>query len=263
MIKLVLPREKAVALFEALGTTTAEKWNNKRLAVKAAKVDEMIFDDTKLPKAVDATLTKVLEAIENGTEIEVVDAVEEAPAKKKPAKAAPAPVEEEAPKAKAKSKGKPTPAPVEEPVEEGGEEMTPEEALADLKIRYDNGEITAAEFKTGRKAIVAAKAAASKPAKPAKAEKPAKPVDFSKAKAEKPAKAAPAPVEEVTKIPRVRSTETRPFLAGQIIKEYGLEVGVTDEMIAELDRRYGTNKPRECAHILRHAWHSVRGFLSE
>lgn len=272
MSKLVITREKAVALFVALGTSTAGKWNNKRLTAKAAKVDEMIDDDTKLPKAEDKLLGKLLEAIENGTEIEVVDDAEtEAPAPaKKAAKAEAAKAPVEAPKGKAKSKPEATPVAGELEAPAEVTEVSPEEALAELKTRYDNGDITAAEFKEGRKAIVAAKAAIEKAAKAtkkgkptSKPEEPAKPVDFSK-KAAKPAKVAKAPVEDgQVRVPRVRSTETRPFLAGQIIKEYGLDVGVTDEMIAELDRRYGTNKPRECAHILRHAWHSVRGYLSE
>lgn len=90
-----ITREKAVALFNELGLTTAEKWNKKRMEAKLAKVDELVDDDiTITDDALRAELTDVLAAIENGEEITIGTseaATEEAP-KAAPAKASKAKV---------------------------------------------------------------------------------------------------------------------------------------------------------------------------
>ena len=64
--------------------------------------------------------------------------------------------------------------------------------------------------------------------------------------------------------PGVRVTEgNRKHLAGKLIAKYGLQAGVTEDMIAELDRAVGVPKPRESGLILRQAWHSINGYLEE
>lgn len=58
----------------------------------------------------------------------------------------------------------------------------------------------------------------------------------------------------------VRATVTRPYLAGKIIAEYGINVGITDEMAKRLDEEYGKANPSESMFALRNAWHAIRGF---
>lgn len=82
-----------------------------------------------------------------------------------------------------------------------------------------------------------------------------------KAKAEKEANKGPV-------IPGVRETITRPYLAGVIIAKAAgskakadlYKVGVTEEMVAELDKAYGKPNPAESTFCLRNAWHAIRGF---
>jgi len=120
-------------------------------------------------------------------------------------------------------------------------------------IKNDEDIEVVADPKPAEKAPPAKKAAAKKPAKakaaPVKKDK--------KAKKDKPAKNTPP---ETTRIPGVRETRTRPYLAGTIIAEHGLEAGVTEAMVAELDDLYGKTNPAESLFALRNAWHSIRGF---
>jgi len=60
----------------------------------------------------------------------------------------------------------------------------------------------------------------------------------------------------------VRESRTRPYLAGVIIARHGLEAGVTDEMVAELDEEYGLPNPRESRFCLKNAWHATRGYIA-
>jgi len=63
-----------------------------------------------------------------------------------------------------------------------------------------------------------------------------------------------------------KSTTARPFLAAQILAKHGLEVGVTDLMVEELDAlvvetgsRSKAN-PRESRFCLGNAWHTLAGY---
>lgn len=69
-----------------------------------------------------------------------------------------------------------------------------------------------------------------------------------------------APDDDTPKLTGVRAAVTRPYLAGQIIKEMGVEVGVTEAMVKELDNRYGKVNENESWFALRNAWHAIRGF---
>ena len=92
---------------------------------------------------------------------------------------------------------------------------------------------------------------AKKPA-PAKAEAPA---------AETKPKAEPKkPTPKKPKAPGVHAKVTRPYLAGQIIREHGLAAGVTDAMVAELDEAYGKPNPIESRYRLKDAWHACRAY---
>lgn len=60
--------------------------------------------------------------------------------------------------------------------------------------------------------------------------------------------------------PGVRKSKTRPFLAGQIIREVGHDKGVTPEMVATLNERFGKENNTESEFALRNAWHAIRGW---
>ena len=113
--------------------------------------------------------------------------------------------------------------------------------------------------------------------KPKKAKKETKPKP--KPKVEKETKPKPKPkVEKETKpkkekkpksksiknegVPVVRLIKSRPFLAGVMIAEQDdLEIGITQEMVAELDERYGRSNPIESFNSLKFAWLCVRGYV--
>lgn len=82
-----------------------------------------------------------------------------------------------------------------------------------------------------------------------------------KKKADAPAtEATPAPAHAAPKVPGVAvNAKTRYYFAAKIIKKYGLEAGVTDAMIAELDAMYG-KAPNvvESSIALRNAHHTLR-----
>jgi len=117
----------------------------------------------------------------------------------------------------------------------------------------------------------------TKPKPKPKVEKETKPKP--KPKVEKETKPKPKPkVEKETKpkkekkpksksiknegVPVVRLIKSRPFLAGVMIAEQDdLEIGITQEMVAELDERYGRSNPIESFNSLKFAWLCVRGYV--
>ncbi len=103
-----------------------------------------------------------------------------------------------------------------------------------------------------------------KGAAPAEAKKGAAPAEAKKgaAKAAAPKAAAKPEASKTPSIPGVREVRTRPFLAGIVIKNAGgLKAGVTEDMVAELDKLYGKTNPAESLFTLRNAWHAIRGIL--
>ncbi len=58
--------------------------------------------------------------------------------------------------------------------------------------------------------------------------------------------------------PCVRPARTRPYLAGVIIRKYGLAAGVTPAMVAEVDAACGIPNPRESKFCLKNSWHACR-----
>ena len=75
-----IKKENAVAIFLALGITTAPKWNNTRLTAKLNKLPEMVDADSDLGDT-EADANKVLAALENGAKVEL-DLDGDAPATK-------------------------------------------------------------------------------------------------------------------------------------------------------------------------------------
>lgn len=70
----------------------------------------------------------------------------------------------------------------------------------------------------------------------------------------------PPPTANPDKIPGVTKKNSRPYFAGMVIAECGLENGVTEEMVARLDELYGKENPSESVFSLRNAWHAIRGY---
>ena len=106
---------------------------------------------------------------------------------------------------------------------------------------------------SGRKPTPAKKKAAAKPAKEKAATKP----PAKKKAAAKPAKPT---AHDGERFPGVRMGRTRSFLAGVLIKKYGMNAGVTEDMVEELDELCGKRNPVESRISLRNAWHVIRGF---
>jgi hypothetical protein len=79
---------------------------------------------------------------------------------------------------------------------------------------------------------------------------------------------APDPKPATPKIPGVRESVTRPYLAGLVIKTFAgsrtkadlLRVGVNEEMVAAVDKAAGKANPAESTFALRNAWHAIRGY---
>ena len=150
---------------------------------------------------------------------------------------------------------------------------------------------TAAKAKATKAANKAKKEAAAK----AKAEKAAKPPAKKKpTKAEKEAKIAaanadkPDPVAQTADVAAVTAAPTpkpkaadapkaawqkgapgvrpqqsgRSYQAGVIIRERGLEAGVTDELVALLDERVGKANPVQSKFDLASAWHTLNGYIN-
>ena len=53
---------------------------------------------------------------------------------------------------------------------------------------------------------------------------------------------------------------TRPYFAGVVIQNHGVEAGVTAAMVTEVDKLYGQPNPRESRFCLKNAWHAIRGY---
>lgn len=96
-------REKINGLFAQLDMPMAEKWSVKRLGDKIQKLPSVVDEDTDAGEYQEL-LDDILEAVENGTEIDITDGddEDEAPAKKSTKKKG----AKKAPAAKSKSKGK-------------------------------------------------------------------------------------------------------------------------------------------------------------
>jgi hypothetical protein len=77
------------------------------------------------------------------------------------------------------------------------------------------------------------------------------------APAPEPAPATPGPVG-------VKLRRSRAFLAGALLREAGLDVGVTDEMVAKIDALYEGGKkanPVQTRYDIAGAWHVLKGYL--
>lgn len=61
-------------------------------------------------------------------------------------------------------------------------------------------------------------------------------------------------------VPGVRPVKGRPYCAGAVIKKHGLEGGITDEMIQEIDEMSGKSNMKESAAWAKIAWQVLNGY---
>jgi hypothetical protein len=64
-------------------------------------------------------------------------------------------------------------------------------------------------------------------------------------------------------IPGVRRMWTRGYVAGQIIKKYGLEAGITEELVNEIDQLFGKTNYGQSWSVATAAWHGIRGYTGQ
>ena len=93
-------------------------------------------------------------------------------------------------------------------------------------------------------------------------EKPAKAKPAKKEEAKKPAK-KPAVQAESNGHARIRPTLGRPYYAGLVLRKEGLDKGITDDMVKEVDELTGKPNPKESLSWLKLAWHVVNGYTKE
>lgn len=243
----VLTLARGIEIFTALGRRTAKSWAAKQLQTAVNVGLAMLATPEALAKITDQTIVDDINTmLAEGTITTIDDGTVAAPA---PA-AKPLTKAQKAAASKA-AKAAEVVAPVAEP--EPVVVPTKEQAKAD-------------------KAAAAAKAKADKAAGAAAA-KAAKEADAAAAKAEKAATKAAAKAAETTKetpvaapvvaskAGGVRYGESRPFVCGRVLAEYGVLGGVTDEMVAAVDGTYPEANPRESLFALRNAWHAIRGYM--
>lgn len=211
-----IKKQKAIQILEALGVSAPENLGEAKLTRKLNTLNELATDETTLEDgALNTSLHKCLQALEDGGAIELSDPEEAVEKKAAPAAAA---------KNKAKS------AATEEAATE--EEAAPKKAPK--KKAKGAPQVTTTPGGAGVK----------------------------KAKKKKAAQEAPEKVAEDPKggLGVREGSRSRPYLAGIILKKHGIDSGVTEEMVAELDAAYGKPNPRESKFTLRNAWHCVRGY---
>lgn len=246
---MTVDKDKALAMFKALGFKTATKWAIKRLTDKLNKLGEVMDADAVIEGDKDATetLTLVLEALADGKTITVGEQAEDA----KPADKA---------KKGGKAKKDKTKTGAQKKADKAKVEAQKKKAAADKKkADKANAAKAKADAEAAKKAKADAKAEADKKKADDEAAKQARAAE-RKAKAEK--AAADKAEREAKKVTGARVCNTRPYFCGQVIRKYGLAAGCTPEMVAEVDALYGKANPVETLFCLRNAWHAMRGFLN-
>lgn len=221
-------KNAAVALFVALGLKNADKWNDARLATKLGKIKEMVDEDVQLEADAGDLLKEVMAAAEAGEEFEVEDdTVQDAPAEQ----AEGDPVAEKAAKPKKEKKAKQPKQPKEKKQRGPTKPFLAGKAIAEAggldSVKRDH--IQALYTPEHSAAIVNVTYYRS--------------VGGLRGYLE---------VEE--------PKPGRLYLAGKLLKEKGLDV--TDELVAELNRRFGVVNDKESRSALNHTKEVAEGYLS-
>jgi hypothetical protein len=61
----------------------------------------------------------------------------------------------------------------------------------------------------------------------------------------------------------VRVSKTTPWYCGAVIAEFGIQAGVTPEMVKRMDELRGKNNPDEARAALNYTWHAINGFTKQ
>ena len=133
-------------------------------------------------------------------------------------------------------------------------------------VEYDcRGKRATKEFEDANaaKRFYATKDKAGKNPKVVNPEAPPKKAKATKQDTTTPAKQAKPeakPVDKPTNPPGVRKCRSKGYLAGLLVMRHGLDAGMTDAMVAELDELTGKPSPGQSRFDLAFAWHAVRGW---
>jgi flagellar biosynthesis GTPase FlhF len=227
--KVTILRAHALALFAWCGWKSAENWSNEKLADKMNDVPE-IAEGKQMPadELVAKTLIAVKAGVEDQSEFEVAD-------------------------------GEVTAAATEEvqAVEGGTVETATSENGAAASADDEKAKADKAADKAKKEEEKAVKKAEREKAKADKA------ADREKAKADKAAeKAAEKAAKKESKEKKgVRDSATRGYFAGKVMFKHGLDKGITEEMIAEVDTMYGKPNHDVSRGALAWAYSGLRGYF--
>jgi len=242
-----LSREDAVTLFVALGFKSAGGWKPRRMKSKLPELVELSEDEdlvadldedqkTLLDVVVGELNEKRLVEVTNSGETELPGAEEEDTEEE---------VDEEAVAEEDVA--------AEEEVEEVDAEIVDEEVESETVTEEAEAELEA----EGEEEVIEE----PKPEKKPKGKKEVKPKAEKKQTAKK-RRGEDGPLVGDGELVGVRSIHNRQFCAGVVLREAGIESGLTDKIISDLARRFGDdNLVANKAH-LRCAWHTLNGYLN-
>jgi hypothetical protein len=294
MAAVKIGRTAIAGMFYMLGYKTAPRWEKARFENGLAKLESTgtmdLVPEGAAPEDV-ATFRQVLTALGKGDTIELYDdrkqgegdnpaeapqdAPVAAPAGETAADPEPA---ADAPATKPRTRrGKAAEAPAAEVAAEAPQVADQSTAPATAYDELTEGPKPAAK-KAARKTAApkAAKKAATKTAKTAPAKKA--PAKKSKAAKPKPAKTTPGGLKvhhpkgvDPSRLvlgtakgegpAHIREARTRGRLAGVAVAKFGLDHGVTDEMVAWVDDQMGRANPYQTIWACKMAWHAIQGYL--
>jgi hypothetical protein len=234
-----ISRKDAIELCKALGWKGTSKWNKSRMLSTLEKIRAMVQEDeVQAPEDHEQAdyLNGLLEMLgASSGDIEVTASTQTKKTTSKP-KAKPKAkskteteveegVEEEkpAPKRSRKQKSKPKPKSEPEPEDEDEDEDEDEKEEEEEEEEEED-----------------------------------KPTSKSKPNGRKQSEPGP----DVGKVAGVKSLRNRLFCAGVVLKKHGIEKGVTEKMIAEVDKLYGRSDMKASKAQLVGAWHVLNGFTN-
>jgi len=77
------------------------------------------------------------------------------------------------------------------------------------------------------------------------------------------AKEEPKDKTKEKKSAKIKSLQNREFFAGVVLKKYGFGIGITDEMVEEVDSMVGGKlNSRQSRSVLTNAWRAIDGYLN-
>ncbi len=237
-------REDAIALCNAAGYLNAGKWKRQRIVRKLAEM-AVVAKEGGLEVEDDERLDDLLKAVADADEIEVVDVADVVDTEdgQDADDAGGSGVDEDLSEAYNEEPDVDDPDDEDDP--ETGEDEKPEANVEEDKT----AEETESKLEPEKKAKITKKPTKAK----SKRVKSARKTSTMKRKEGPSIDGKPE---------HIKSICNRLFYAGQLLKQRGLEEGLSDDLIAEVDRLCG--KPNQAASRtqLGYAWHVVNGYLN-